>query len=335
MSSAHHGTALVKAACVKWPDLPSRTLARMLCSEHKLVWPNLDAARLSVQYFRGRIKKKCGCKTPAHSTCPGVAWNPSALPEAEPEDFLPHIVSVAKDTRALVLGDIHLPYHNLKAVKAALEIGRKEDCRLILLNGDTLDFHRLSRFEKDPTSRKPKEEVDSANRLLDVIDDLFPKARKIWKDGNHDERYDHYLANNAAEIYSLVKSKCSLDRLLELEERGWEYVTAKRPIYLGKLTVLHGHELPTPVIGPVNAARGLFLRTKASAIVNHHHQVSEHSEPDIRDKLITTWSIGCLCHLHPYYARYNRWAHGAATVDLARGGDFKVRNYRINDGEVL
>jgi hypothetical protein len=242
---------------------------------------------------------------------------------------------VDRDTRALVLGDIHLPYHNTPALTASLREGQRKESGIILLNGDTLDFHRLSRFQKDPRARSAKAEIAAANQLLDCIDDLFPHARKIWKDGNHDERYDHYLAAHAEEIFDLVKEHASLPKLLELESRGWEYVSEKRPIMLGKLPVIHGHEYPTAMLGPVNAARGLFLRAKGIALTNHYHQTSEHSEPTIKDDLITCWSLGCLCDLHPMYARFNKWNHGAATIELARGGDFRVHNFRIRAGKLM
>ena len=108
----------------------------------------------------------------------------------------------------------------------------------------------------------------------------------------------------------------------------------KRPIYAGALTLLHGHELQGGISAPVNIARGLFLRAKACAIQGHNHQTSEHSEVDVRRKLVTTWSLGCLCQLHPEYARYNKWNHGFAFLDL-EDGDFTIRNKRILDGRVL
>jgi predicted phosphodiesterase len=329
------GTELVTRGCTDWPNLPSRTLARKLFNDNPGVWESIETARMAVTYRRGRRKAVGQCKNPLPSSVPNVPWNPEAyLPESDEKAFTPHIVDVAKDSRALVMGDIHVPYHNIPAVSAALRSGQKSECNIVILNGDTLDFHRLSRFQKDPKSRNPKIEIERANQILDAIDDMFPKARKIFKDGNHDERYDNYISAHAAEVFDVIKELASLDKLLELQSRGWEYVSEKRPIYLGKLTVLHGHEMPASIIGPVNAARGLFLRTKASAFVNHHHQVSEHSEPDIRGKLITTWSGGCLCDLHPMYARYNKWSHGFAEIDLSSNGEFEVSNRRVIDGKV-
>lgn len=330
------GTEIVRAGCRKFPSAPSLTLARKLFAENKGVFPSLKAVRSSIMYHRGR----CGChgklaKNPIASTAPNVAHNPWRLPKSEESSFESHVVTVEKQTKALVLSDIHVPYHNVPALRAALAEGKKEKCSHVILNGDTLDFHRLSRFQKDPRSRSVKEEILRANQLLDAIDQWFPTARKIWKNGNHDERYDNYLAAVAVEVFDLVQELCSLPKLLRLEERGWEYVTDKRPIQLGSLTMIHGHEYPTPVLGPVNAARGLFLRAMASSIVGHHHQTSEHTARTINGDMITAWSTGCLCELHPMYARFNKWNHGAAIISLSKSGAFSVRNFRIANGKLL
>lgn len=335
-STNAHGTELVRTACHAHPGEPSLRLARKLHRAHPGVWSGVNAVRVAITRLRGRLvdKRRRPIPAPAPCTAPRIAWNPSALPKSYEGSFVPFSFEVTHDSRALVMGDIHLPYHSLPALEATLRHGRKQGCDVVILNGDTLDFHRLSRFNKDPGSRKAVEEIAAANQLLDYIDGLLPKARKIWKDGNHEERFDHYVAEKAVELFDLVQSAASLAHLLGLADRGWEYVSQKRPIHLGHLTLIHGHEYPTPVLGPVNAARGLFLRAKRSAMVNHHHQTSEHTEPTIRDEMITTWSLGCLCDLHPQYARFNKWNHGAAIVDLAPGGAFQVRNFRIEAGRL-
>ena len=334
------GTALVREGCKRWPAMPSRTLARKLRTATPGVWPSLEAARMAVIYARGRRYKKR--KLPSDriipSTAPRVPHNPRTayrLPESDEKPFRPHVVTVERQTDALILSDIHLPYHSPKALRAAIDEGRRRECEILILNGDTLDFHHLSRFIKDPRLRKAKGEIELANELLDTLDELFPTALKIWKDGNHDERWSHYIMQQAAEVFDLVEKHASLKNLLKLRQRGWKYVSDKRPILLGKLHLIHGHEYPTPVLGPVNAARGLFLRAKGCALTGHHHQSSEHSEPTIDGSLITTWSTGCLCGLSPAFARYNKWNHGAAIVTLAPSGDFRVHNFRIRDGAVL
>lgn len=336
------GSKLIDEAIKKWPDMPSRTVARKLFDQNKGVWATVDTVRSSIRRRRGRngVRNR-SFKNPmvsnkSPSKCPSVPWVPdSYIPSSDEREFLPYVVTVEKDTRALVLSDIHIPYHTRDALKVALSHGKEEDCSMVIINGDLIDFHRLSRFQKDPRARSAKGEISKTNEFLDAIDELFPKARKIFKEGNHDERLNNYIRAHAEDVYDLVEKEITLEKLLELQDRGWEHVGDKRPMQLGGLTMLHGHEYPTPMIGPVNAARGLFLRTKASAIVGHHHQTSEHSETDVRGKLITTWSIACLCDLHPEYAVFNKWNHGLARIDLAKSGDFHVQNRRIIAGRLV
>jgi hypothetical protein len=50
--------------------------------------------------------------------------------------------------------------------------------------------------------------------------------------------------------------------------------------------------------------------------------------------ITTTWSLGCLCELHPAYLPINKWNHGFAIVDVD-GNNFHVRNKRIHKGVIL
>lgn len=337
-TSNQAGAKLIDEACAKWTGLPSLTIARKIYEENKLVFPSLDAVRTAVRYRRGRRKFRA-LQTYKESiygtfacTSPSVP-NPFRLPDSDERIFEPYTVNVDRDTRCLVLPDIHIPYHNVAAITAALAVGRKADARLILLNGDQLDFHQISHFDRIPTKKRVKEEIELCKQLLDAIQESFPKARIIWKDGNHDERLDKFMLLKAPELWDLEVA--TLSKLLELPERGIEQIKDRRTIMLGKLPVLHGHEYRQGFAAPVNPARGLFLRTKHTAMQSHCHQSSEHNEKDVKGSLITTWSTGCLCELHPHYDPYNKWNHGCAEIDLATNGDFFVSNHRIIDGRLM
>jgi hypothetical protein len=143
------------------------------------------------------------------------------------------------------------------------------------------------------------------------------------------------VANSAPELANLAKNLPTITSLMHLKRRGWSYVTDRRVIELGKLQILHGHEYPTPIIGPVNPARGAFLRAMECVMVGHHHQTSEHTAPTLSQKMITTWSTGCLCDLHPAYARLNKWNQGFAAVEVDSKGRFNVDNLRVLNGRVL
>jgi hypothetical protein len=51
-------------------------------------------------------------------------------------------------------------------------------------------------------------------------------------------------------------------------------------------------------------------------------------------EITTTWSLGCLCELHPAYLPINKWNWGMALIDID-GQNFEVRNKRIHNGKVL
>jgi len=336
---------IIREAVAKWTDLPSRTLARKLIRDNPQVFAgtSLESVRNNVRYLRGTIGHKNrdvkGKGGSAVQKTPHVPHNPEKyyIPESCEDSFLPYVVvtSHERDAKIDVLGDLHFPYHSVSSIRATLEEMDRDPPDIIILNGDILDFYKLSRFMKDPRARSAKDEIEMVFEFLDMLQERYPKAKLIWKDGNHDERLDHYIMLAAPEIYDMAKHTLSIRTLLKLEERRIDYVTDKRPIYAGHLTILHGHEYPTPVLGPVNAARGLFLRTKVCALVHHHHQVSEHGEPTVRDKMISTWSVGCLCGLHPAYARFNKWMNGYARVTLRSNGDFNVLNHKIIEGRLL
>lgn len=314
----------------KFPDSPSLTLARRLFADHPERIATLDAARSAIRGVRGAIGKKDRhlATIPREHQKP---HNPLGLPDSDETIWEPFFIE--GEQKIGVFGDVHIPYHHITSLTAFLQWLKRQNPETLLINGDLCDFHGLSRFEKNPKARNLAGERAATLQFFEVLRKLFPKARIILKLGNHDERLEKYLAVKAPELLDI--NEIQFDSLFKLENYGIELVGQKRIIRAGGLSILHGHEYPTPVIGPVNAARGLFLRAKDSALVNHHHQVSEHTESTIKGEIITCWSLGCLCELHPAYAPINKWSHGGAIVELDDKGNYEVWNKRILHGKVV
>jgi hypothetical protein len=84
---------------------------------------------------------------------------------------------------------------------------------------------------------------------------------------------------------------------------------------------------------PVNPARGLYMRAKKTAFCDHYHQSSEHTESSINNDIVTCWSGGCLCGLHPDYLPLNKWNHGFAEIynddDYFTINNRKIINYKL------
>lgn len=325
-------TALVKATLKKYPDVPTKTLARKLYNENPEWFPSIESARTSIRYFRGNRGhlSRTQLKDKSMVRPNGKAGYKATLPKSQANDWIP--LQIDGPAKVLSLSDIHVPYHDTKALRAAIRYGKKLKPNVLLLNGDIADFFTISRWLKNPKQRKLQLEIEAQQQLLDHLAEQFPRARCIYKVGNHEERWDHFIWTKAPELWDLPQMR--LDTILELEDRGYEYVTDQRPVAAGRLPILHGHELGKSVFNPVNQSRGAYLRTAHSVLVGHGHRSSTHAEPNMWHEEITCWSQGCLCGLSPDYARVNKWNHGFAFVEVYRNNEFSVTNYRISDGKV-
>ena len=313
-------------------DIATSKLANIVYEENKLLFKNKEDARFCLRYIEGKTGKNTCIKTVKNSKYymeKNRSSNPYALPESEETNYDSFLL---KANRVLLLSDIHLPYHSIDALTAALEFAKKEKPDCILLNGDTLDFHGLSRFVRDPKKRSVSHELNTFQKFMDVLKKQFPNSKIIFKVGNHEERYQHFLWTKAAELTDV--KEFDFENIIKARAEGIEYVSDKRIINLNGLNIIHGHEFASGFFSPVNVARGLFLRAKTSAIQGHNHQTSEHTESDMNGKITTTWSTGCLSELHPAYSPINKWNHGFAIIDSAEDG-FEVRNKRIFKSRVL
>jgi predicted phosphodiesterase len=257
--------------------------------------------------------------------------NPYNLPDSDETEFVPYEIKGHK--RVAILSDIHVPYHNIASITAALDYLKKSKPDALLLNGDTIDCHRLSRFIKDPKKRNFKLELDTFKALFDVFEKEL-NCKIYFKLGNHEERYEHFLYEKAGELVGIEEFE--FQNIIKARARGIEVIADKRPMKLNNLWGIHGHEYVGGISAPVNPARGLFLKSKVSCFQGHNHQTSEHTEPTLSGKMVTTWSLGCLSELHPAYMPLNKWNHGFAEVDLdANGEDFEFKNKRIFQGKIL
>lgn len=248
-----------------------------------------------------------------------------ALPDPLPQSYAPYEINTPGAW--LVISDVHLPYHDRRTIEAAVREARDRRAVGVLLNGDTLDSHEISRHDRDPAASRYVDEIEKGRAFLAWLRDQFPAGRVVWKDGNHEERLDRYILNNAPALFGL--EGLDLGSLLGFEALGVEYVTDRRVITLGRLNVVHGHEYQGGAASPVNPARGLYLKARSVALCGHHHQTSEHHARDIRGRAEAAWSTGCACFLSPRYCRLNNWNHGYAVVELSAGGEFSVTNRRL------
>lgn len=325
------------------PGMPTRKLARIMYNENTLMFKDIEDARFCLRDIEGKAGKisKAIVKDPDKISffVPPRPLNPYNLPNSDEREYLPYVLKGHKKIAGFF--DVHCPYHSIEALTAAIGYCKRERVDLVLLGGDFWDFYGLSRFMKDPKKRKIGAEINTGVELLQILQTEL-NCKIIYLFGNHCQRLEHFLWQKWGEIQELSDLQEIKDINLEsmikkrLPDLDIEFVGDKRIIKANDLNIVHGHEFASSIMSPVNIARGLYLRTKANTICGHHHRTSEHTEMNINEKIVTTWSVGCLSELHPDYMPINSWNHGFCIIELDDDGvGFKVFNKRIFKGEIL
>lgn len=296
---------------------------KLFGSDKGHLYGSVEEIRGLIRYYTGALGDRARGKI---ATREFFAEN---LPKAKRE-ILRHYNVPKANKNILLLCDIHVPYHDSEALGLAIQYGLEQNVDTIILDGDFTDFYAASRFETDYTERNLQEEIYQSRDILYTLRELFPKALIVFKWGNHEVRWGQWLMKNELKTFT----EFQLSALLHFKELDIVEVFDKATIWAGKLAILHGHEHKYGMIAPVNPARGLFLRTKQSAIMGHVHRASEHTEKAHDGKLIGCWSVGCLCQLSPEYMPYNNYGHGFAHILIENDGMFTVMNKKIINGKI-
>lgn len=335
------GASVIAELLSEYPELPTHQISRMAYSKNPELWKNLEATRCQVRYMRGALGESSRKHGPNYEPSKhDPRTNGKAAPvvqarQPQSRETFPggwSIYSIRGAQRVLILSDIHVPFHDMDAMEAAVSFGKKEGATVVLLNGDAADFHAISRWETDPRERRFAEEIETMQKMLHWIRAEFPTQRIIWKKGNHEERWESYMIQKAPELLSLPHFQFA--EVFEADEHQIEIVGDMRPIEVGKLLVIHGHEYKFAISNPVNPARGLYLRAKTSALCGHHHLRSEHQEKDLREKQHTTYSTGCLCQTLYKHSPINNHSQGFAFVTTEDDGAWHVQNLKVIKGKV-
>ena len=236
---------------------------------------------------------------------------------------------VAKE---LFLCDLHVPYHDSKALEVALEYGKSYQPDIVYLGGDVEDFYAISSWKHDPYRITLSDEVEAVKETLCKIRSTFPKAKMYYSSSNHGDRLTSYMYSRSPELSSLRAlrpvSLYGLDRLnIEYVDTLRYWTNNGSPFNLYGLIHLHGHEVRTRSY--VYATRRMLQEVMEDVIFGHFHYTDTAVRNTAYGTPVGAWSVGCLCRLTVEFAPVNQWNHGFATVAYYGDGDYLVNNYRI------
>ena len=153
-----------------------------------------------------------------------IVHRPILPPSAPKNAEYPHRSVVEVDNGCIIVGsDFHIwPGRESTALRAFKLLCKELKPQAVILNGDVMDFPRISRhpplgWESAPS---PVEEIEAAQDHLNDIVKAVPRGcRKIWTLGNHDARFEIRLATVASE-YKNIKG-IHLSDHFPIWEKGW------------------------------------------------------------------------------------------------------------------
>lgn len=218
---------------------------------------------------------------------------------------------------AVVVSDIHAPYHDDKALRVAEQVISDINPDVFVINGDLVDGYPISRFLKDPNRLETlQDELDASKDILQRFREVTPKAKRYLTEGNHESRLSKVIATldgPARELARLesFQEAMSWTSLLRLKENGYQWVSDKdQPSVdiIPQFLVKHGS-----VVRRYSgySAKGEYDNYHRSGTSGHTHRLSQYYHSSLGETHLWV-ETGCLCSLKPDYTKYPNWMQGFA-----------------------
>lgn len=318
----------------KYPKTSLAALAKLMYKQCPHLFDSAEQARSRLRYVEGKFGKdqrKSVEKTPEFSEKKRTT-TPYYLPTPDSKDLEPYKLPTSWND-FIFASDFHLPNHRLEPIEAMLKYAKENNVKKLMIGGDLLDNTPFTRWMREPLDKGDvKRWFDMAKEFLRYMKQCFEEV--IWIEGNHDFWYKRYLMQKAPELFG--DEFYDLENRLSLNEIGVKFIPQNYLVKAGKLNIHHGHITFRGGGSYANAARMLYMKTKANMLCGHLHIESSHTEPDINDTICTTFTVGCMCTLRPEYFPFGgKSCHGFARVQVKSNRDFTVQNFRIYKGQIL
>lgn len=254
------------------------------------------------------------------------------FPTSWAESYVPY--KIEGPVNLGICSDIHIPYHDSLALSACFSEFKRRNVDGIYLNGDILDYEKISRFGSMPDGRYLKDEINTGREFLKALRRMFPRIPIYYKSGNHERRLESYIIQKAPELANAF----GLDTPTQLGFQELDIIHVPENIVsqYGKLWIAHGHELGMGG-GSINIARQVRMRVGVNILVGHWHKGQQDQSRNLADETHAAWALGCLCYLKPRYTgAINAWSQSAATVEILNTkGEFRVNTFQIIDGKII
>lgn len=234
---------------------------------------------------------------------------------------------------ALIIPDTHIPFEDQRAYALMLKVGKYVRPDEVVILGDYLDFYSVMSHPKDVTLSKLtlQREVECGQKRLREIAKTFPKATKVYIEGNHEYRLARYLRDRAPDLFGLI----DLPDILGLKPLKFKWIPygpeQKYKVLNSKLYARH------EPIGP--NARTTATRSMCSLIYGHIHSIEESQVVALDGSNYRAISVGWLGDQRQaafnYVHNHAQWAKGFGIVKVLPNGNWFNTTVHIIDNKCV
>lgn len=186
-----------------------------------------------------------------------------------------HTISLKNGT-VIVGSDFHIwPGEASTCLRAFKKFVADIKPEAVILNGDVMDFPRISRHPQNwESAPDPQEEIEAAqDHLNDIVQACKRGAHKVWTLGNHDARFESMIAN-AAPQYRGVRGVHLSDHFGAWQKAMSCFINEE--VEGGATMVKHRLK------GGIGATRANALNSGVSMVTGHLHSQNVRPISDYR-----------------------------------------------------
>lgn len=230
----------------------------------------------------------------------------------QPQEFAVLRIPRLKDgTTVIIINDLQIPFQDKRTLECVEKFWDDFNPDIEIYNGDIFDFYSISQFDTNPSRAfSLQDELDQARVFLERRANKNPNGRRIFGDGNHEDRLRRWLWRHGPELHSL--RALQLEELLGLTELGFEHINYRSVIDLLGFRIEHGYRASKSAAFPINVARLMAIATGSSGLCGHTHRFSHYGWADSRGSH-SYIENGCLCLLQLEYAPFPNWQQSFCT----------------------
>ena len=223
--------------------------------------------------------------------------------------------------KALIIPDCHIPYEDKRAYELMLKVAQDVDPDEIVILGDYADFYAINSHGKDGAVGNGllEDEVFEVIERLKELNKLFPKAKKVFIEGNHEYRLGRYINSKCPDLYGVFDTAS----VLELKVLGYEFVPyspdQKYRVLDSKLIARH-----EPLAGGKHVAQNTVEKAMHSVIFGHTHRIQEAQVVTMCGENYRGISSGWLgdknSPVFSYVKSHHQWSQGFSVVTCLEDG---------------